>query len=69
MGILRDVNSCIWIDVNVTNNPRWDVTPQTKYFQFYSNGISYHLNSENTALKVKNGSEIYKNKNVQSSAQ
>ena len=44
-------------------------TPQTEYFQFYSHGISYHLNSKNRALKVKHGSEIYKSHKIQCSAQ
>ena len=43
-------------------------TPQIEYFQFNNHGINYHLNFKFTALKLKNGSEIYKSKNIQSTA-
>ena len=44
-------------------------TPQMEYLQFNNHGINDHLNGKYTALKVKNGSEIYKSKNIESSAQ
>ena len=43
-------------------------TPQTEYFQFNNHGINYHLNGKYTALKLKNRSEIYKSKKIQSTA-
>ena len=43
-------------------------THQTEYFQFNNHGINYHLNGKYTALKLKNRSEIYKSKKIQSTA-
>ena len=43
--------------------------PKRIYLQFNNHVINYHLNGKYTALKVKNGSEIYKSKNIESSAQ
>ena len=62
-------NSCLWIGVNVTINSRYDLHALSEYFQFNNHGINYHLNGKYRALKLKNESEIYKSKNIQSSAQ